>query len=92
MPKFKQLMLPSKLQKISQQKTTVQQKLITENLNKIRSQNDSTSSQNNFKKSSSTQVQAKAPSSPSQTRHKSPSKVVSDRLTKGSDDGSKQYL
>ena len=72
-------------------KTTVQQKSIAANQNKQCPQNDSPSSQNNVKKSSSTPVQAKAPSSPSQRRHKSPSKVLSDRLPKGSDDEIKQF-
>ena len=72
-------------------KTTVQQESITANPNKQCTQNDSSSSQNNVKKSSSTPVQAEAPSSPSQRRHKSPSKVLSDRLPKGSDDEIKQF-
>ena len=72
-------------------KTTVQHKSITANPNKQCAQNDSPSSQNNVKKSSSTPVRAKAPSSPSQRRHKSPSKVLSDRLPKGSDDEIKQF-
>ena len=72
-------------------KTTAQQKSITANQNKQSCPNDSTSSQNNAKKLSSTPAQAKAPSSPNQTRHKSPNKIVSDRLPKGSDDEIKQY-
>ena len=72
-------------------KTTAQQKSITANQNKQSSPNDSTSSQNNAKKLSSTSAQAKAPISPNQRRHKSPTKIVSDRLPKGSDDEIKQY-
>ena len=72
-------------------KTTAQHKSITANQNKQSSPNDCTSYQNNAKKPSSTPVQAKAPSSPSQRGHKSASKVLQDRLPKGSDDVIIQY-
>ena len=57
-----------------------------------RNQNTSTaSSQVTTKSSDSVQLQSKAPSSPNQRRNKSPSKVISDRLPKGSNDQNKQY-
>ena len=72
-------------------KTTVQQKSITSSQNNQSTSKDSASSPRNTRKSNVTPVQAKAPSSPSQRRHKSPSKVLSDRLPKGSDDEIKQF-
>ena len=52
---------------------------------------DSASSPRNKRKSNVTPVQVKAPISPSQRRHKSPRKVLSYRLPKGSDDEIKQF-
>ena len=78
-------------EKPSGSKTTVQQKSITSSQNNQSTPKDSASSPRNTRKSNVTPVQAKAPSSLSQRRHKSPSKVLSDRLPKGSDDEIKQF-
>ena len=85
------------VQRKDAQTQTVDAAVQTDNSESLKSQEKSTSLTNNTqeptasskpstKKQSGTQVQAKAPSSPSQRRNKSPTKVLSDRLPKGSDD------
>ena len=78
-------------EKPTDSKITVQQKSITCSQNNQSTPKDSASSPRNIRKSNVTPVQAKGPSSLSQRRHKSPSKVLSDRLPKGSDDKIKQF-
>ena len=90
------------VQRKEAQTQTAEAAVQTDNSESLKSQEKSTSLTNNTqeptasskpstKKQSGTQVQAKAPSSPGQRRNKSPTKVLSDRLPKGSDDQIRQF-
>ena len=78
-------------EKVTNNKGTVQQKPPSASKTSHNSQKDPASTEKTIVKTNSSVALVKAPSSPSQRRNKSPNKVLSDRLPKGSDDQIQQH-